>query len=444
MLIELDGLFLEFEKRTVNSRNLYERALKVLPGGVTYPIKYWEPYPIYVRKGEGCRLWDVDGNCYIDFWMGHGALIMGHAFKIVMDAAIDQIMQGAHLGFCHEWEVKLAEVVRRLVPSVKMFRATNSGTEANMYAIRLARAYTGRKKIAKFEGHWHGGYDALHKAVIPPLDKPASLGITESVSSDTIVLPFNDLEGVRNRIKNEELACIIIEPVMGANGCIPADPEFLKGLREICDERGILLIFDEVITAFRLSKGGAQEYFGVKPDITTFGKIIGGGAFPGGGFGGREDIMELLDPTKKRPHYEMSFHGGTYAGNPLTTRAGYTLLSYLEENEANIYPRINSLGKKLRDGLEEIFQRYNIHAHATGLGSMVGVHFTKDKPFDIVTATKDKDIQMTKNYFYFMLRNGIIFLKPDRPVFLISAAHGEEEIHRVLEFTEEFLSLYRK
>lgn len=432
----------ELEGKTVKSKELHQRALKVLPGGVTYPIKYWDPYPIYATKAEGCRLWDLDGNCYIDFWMGHGALIMGHAFKPVMDAAMEQILHGAHLGFCHEWEVLLAETVCRLVPSVEMFRATNSGTEANMYAVRLARAYTGRSKVAKFEGHWHGGYDSLHKAVLPPLDRPASLGITEGVYADTLVLPFNDLEGVRRKVKGEKLACIILEPVMGANGCIPAEPEFLKGLRELCDEKGILLIFDEVITGFRLSKGGAQEYFGVVPDITTFGKIIGGGIFPGGGFGGRRDLMELLDQTKKRPHYEMSFHGGTYAGNPLTARTGYTLLSYLERGD--VYPRINWLGKRLREGLEDIFGRYDLRAHATGIGSLVGVHFTRTKPKDIVTATQDKDVQLTKDYFYFMLNDDVLFLKPDRPVFLISAAHGEEEIDRVLSLTEEFARLHRK
>ncbi|MCS7136468.1 MAG: aspartate aminotransferase family protein [Nitrososphaerota archaeon] len=422
-----------YEFKTQKSRVLYDEARRFLPGGVSYAIKYWEPYPIYVSRAKGSKICDVDGNEYLDFWMGHTAIIMGHAYEPVIKAAKEQLELGAHLGFCHEWEVKLAEIITKMVPSVKLFRATNSGTEANMYAIRLARAYTGKRKIAKFEGHWHGGYDALHKAVNPPLDKPASLGLTECVMSDTIVLPFNDLEGVRQKVKGEPLACIILEPVMGSNGMIPADREFLKGLRELCDELDILLIFDEVITGFRLAKGGAQEYYGVLPDITTFGKVLGGGIFPAGGFGGREDIMELLDQTKRK-HYETSFHGGTYAGNPLTTRAGYTLLSELIKGE--VYPKINALGEKARKGLEDIFSRYKIDAHVTGVGSLFSIHFTKEKPKDVRSAIGDT--KLTKDCFYFLLRNNILCMKPSKQVFAPSAAHSEEDIEYLLSVMEDF------
>ena len=423
-----------YELRTQKSRILHDEARKFLPGGVTYAIKYWEPYPIYVSRAKGSRIWDVDGNEYLDFWMGHAAIIMGHAYEPVIRAAKEQLELGAHLGFCHEWEIKLAEIVTKMVPSVRLFRATNSGTEANMYAIRLARAYTGKSKIAKFEGHWHGGYDALHKAVNPPLDKPASLGLTDCVMNDTIVLPFNDLEDVRQKVKGENLACIILEPVMGSNGMIPADREFLKGLRELCDELDILLIFDEVITGFRLAKGGAQEYYGVLPDITTFGKVLGGGIFPAGGFGGREDIMELLDQTKRK-HYEMSFHGGTYAGNPLTARAGYTLLSELIKGD--VYPKINALGEKARKGLEDVFSRHKVSAHVTGVGSLFAVHFTKEKPRDIRSAIGDT--KLAKDCFYFMLNNNILCMKPSKQVFAPSVAHSEEDIERLLSVMEEFL-----
>ena len=423
-----------YELRTQKSRILHDEARKFLPGGVTYAIKYWEPYPIYVSRAKGSRIWDVDGNEYLDFWMGHAAIIMGHAYEPVIRAAKEQLELGAHLGFCHEWEIKLAEIVTKMVPSVRLFRATNSGTEANMYAIRLARAYTRKSKIAKFEGHWHGGYDALHKAVNPPLDKPASLGLTDCVMNDTIVLPFNDLDGVRQKVKGENLACIILEPVMGSNGMIPADREFLKGLRELCDELDILLIFDEVITGFRLAKGGAQEYYGVLPDITTFGKVLGGGIFPAGGFGGREDIMELLDQTKRK-HYEMSFHGGTYAGNPLTARAGYTLLSELIKGD--VYPKINALGEKARKGLEDVFSRHKVSAHVTGVGSLFAVHFTKEKPRDIRSAIGDT--KLAKDCFYFMLNNNILCMKPSKQVFAPSVAHSEEDIERLLSVMEEFL-----
>jgi glutamate-1-semialdehyde 2,1-aminomutase len=221
---------------------------------------------------------------------------------------------------------------------------------------------------------------------------------------------------------------------MGSNGMIPADREFLKGLRELCDELDILLIFDEVITGFRLARGGAQEYYGVLPDITTFGKILGGGIFPAGGFGGREDIMELLDQTKRK-HYEMSFHGGTYAGNPLTARAGYTLLSELIKGD--VYPKINALGEKARKGLEDIFSRHKVNAHVTGVGSLFAVHFTKEKPRDIRGAIGDT--QLAKDCFYFMLNNNILCMKPSKQVFAPSAAHSEEDIELLLSVMEEFL-----
>ncbi|RLI14581.1 glutamate-1-semialdehyde 2,1-aminomutase, partial [Candidatus Bathyarchaeota archaeon] len=318
-----------YVSKTSKSKALYERAKKVLPAGVSYAIRYFEPYPFYTARAEGSKLFDVDGNEYVDFWLGHTALILGHSPPAVVEAVRKQLERGTHFGTSHELEVKLAEKIVKMVPSAEMVRFTNSGTEANMYATRLARAYTGKNKIAKFEGGWHGGYDALHKGVRYPFDIPESAGLTEGALRDTIVLPFNDLEGVEEKLKNERVASIVIEPVLGAGGGIPAEREFLKGLREFCDENDILLIFDEVITGFRLAPGGGQEYYNVIPDITVFGKILGGG-FPIGAFCGRRDIMERINNLiYERPHY--SFHGGTFAANPMSMIAGLATLEILED-----------------------------------------------------------------------------------------------------------------
>ncbi|MBS7646519.1 aminotransferase class III-fold pyridoxal phosphate-dependent enzyme [Candidatus Bathyarchaeota archaeon] len=260
--------------KTPKSRILYERARKVLPAGVSYAIRHFDPYPFYVARAKGGKLYDVDGNEYVDFWLGHTTHILGHSPPAVIKAVREQLEKGIHYGTAHELEIALAEQVTKMMPSAEMVRFTNSGTEANMYAVRLARAYTGRVKIAKFEGGWHGGYDALHKAVKPPYDLPESAGLTLGALDDTLVLPFNDIEGVKERLKGVEdkVAAVIIEPVLGAGGAIPVEKEFLRELREFCDQHGILLIVDEVITGFRLAPGGVQQYFGVRPDLTVLGK----------------------------------------------------------------------------------------------------------------------------------------------------------------------------
>ncbi|MEM4648357.1 MAG: aspartate aminotransferase family protein [Nitrososphaerota archaeon] len=428
---------MRYIEATPSSRARFEEARKHLPGGVSYSIRYFEPYPIYVSAARDRRIWDLDGNEYTDYWMGHGALLMGHGYRPVIEAAMSQLREYAHVGLPHEWEVKLARQISRMVESVEMIRFTNSGTEAAMYACRLARAYTGRKAIAKFEGGWHGGFDCLHIGVQPPYEAPGSLGILEDSLKHTILLPFNDLEGVERRVKGLELAAIIIEPVLGAGGAIPADPDFLKGLREICDSLGALLIFDEVITGFRLSPGGAQKIYGVKPDLTIFGKILGGGIFPSGGFGGRADIMELLDQVKHpRPH-ERAFQGGTYAANPLTTRAGYTLLRELEE-KPEIYQELNTLGEHARNELENVFSRYGLEAHVTGIGSMIGLHFTREKPRSAAMAQREKRLELAKAFFIHALESGIIYLTPESPLLFISAAHTREDLDRLIEVAEYF------
>jgi len=432
----------KYVQRTPKSKKLFEEARKYLPGGVSYAIRFFEPYPFYVSKAEGRRVWDIDGNAYTDYWMGHGALLMGHRYPPVIEAIKDQLNLLPHVGFSHEWEVKLAKQIVEMVESVELVRFTNSGTEATMYSIRLARAYTGKRLIGKFEGGWHGGYDALHIAVSPPYELPGSLGITEGALKDTVILPYNDLEGVREIVKGLELAAIIVEPVLGAGGFIPSDPEFLKGLRELCDELDALLIFDEVITGFRLSPGGAQKLYRVKPDLTVFGKILGGGEFPAGGFGGKRDVMELLDQLKYRDPHERVFQGGTFAANPITTRAGYTLLRELQRR-SEIYDHINRLGERARNELQRIFDERGSNAHVTGIGSLFTIHFTPVKPRDSKTAQQRRDVSLARSYFKHLLDNGIVAMIQDMQHFFISASHRLEDIDELVRVTEEFIDKVR-
>lgn len=427
----------DYISKTPTSRTLYNRAKMVLPAGVTYGIRYFEPYPFFVAKARGSKLWDVDGNEYIDFWLGHTALILGHSPREVVKAVEKQLENGTLYGVSHELEVTLAEQVAKMVPSAEMVRFTNSGTEANMYATRLARAFTGRNTIAKFEGGWHGGYDALHIGVKQPFDLPESAGLTRGALQDTILLPFNDLEGVEKRLRNEHPASIIVEPMLGAGGGIPAEKEFLRGLREFCDKSDILLIFDEVITGFRLAPGGGQEYYGVKPDITVLGKILGGG-FPIGAFCGSRKIMKRLDiTTYKRPHY--SFHGGTFSGNPITMTAGLATLKILEDGK--VTTRLNRLGDKIRTTIQQVFDKHGIDVQMVGAGSIFNTHFAKEPIRDAFAAFR-ADKKKLFDYNMALMTNGVFFLPTHAQA--LSTAHSKADIEKLFNETEAFARHHNK
>ena len=428
---ESESAMKDYASKTPISKALYQRAKKVLPAGVSYSIRYFEPYPFFAAKAKGSKLYDVDKNEYIDFWLGHTALILGHSPRQVMVAVKKQLENGTIYGTSHEQEVALAEQVVKMVPSAEMVRFANSGTEANMYATRLARAFTGRDRIAKFLGGWHGGYDALHVGVKPPFDLPESAGLTQGALRDTILLPFNDLDGVEKRLKNEQPASIIIEPVLGAGGGIPVEKEFLKGLREFCDRKDILLIFDEVITGFRLAPGGGQEYYGVKPDITVLGKILGGG-FPVGAFCASKKIMERIDNiTYKRPNY--SFHGGTFAANPITMTAGLSTLRILEDGK--VTGRLNKLGDKIKAEIQQVFGRKAIDIQTTGVGSLFNIHFTKECIKDPQAASR-ADKKKAFDYNLALIANGVFFL-PTHSCALCTA-HSEEDLEKLLRETERY------
>jgi glutamate-1-semialdehyde 2,1-aminomutase len=421
----------DYASKTPNSRIIYGRARKVLPAGVSYGIRYFEPYPFYTATANGSKLYDVDGNEYVDFWLGHTALILGHGNQVVLDAVSEQLQKGTHYGTCHELEVELAEQVVKMVPNAEMVRFSNSGTEANMYAVRLARAYSRKPKIAKFEGGWHGGYDALQVGVKYPFDLPESAGLVAGGTQDTIILPYNDLEGVRKRLSDKETACIVIEPVLGAGGGVPAEKEFLQGLREYCDEKGTLLIFDEVITGFRLAPGGAQQYYGVKADITVFGKILGGG-FPVGAFCGPREIMELLDTVvHQRPNF--SFHGGTFAANPITMVAGLATLKLLEDG--TLIDRLNRNGARVREELSDIFNKRRIDVQLTGAGSIFNTHFTKEIVRDAIVAFNANTKELI-NYDQWLITNGLFLLPTHSGV--LSTEHSEADIEKLFVKTEEY------
>ena len=421
-----------YNSKTTKSKQLYERAKKVLPAGVSYFIRYFKPYPFYINWAKGSKIKDVDGNVYIDFWMGHYTHILGHSPSNIVNAVKKQIEHGTHYGVCHELEIALAEQVVKMLPCAQMVRFSNSGTEAAMYATRLTRSYTHKSKIVKFQGGWHGGYDALHVAVRTPFDMPESNGISEGASKDTIVAPFNDLEETERKIRGQEVAAIIVEPVLGAGGCIPAEKEFLKGLRELCNQNDVLLIFDEIITGFRLAPGGGQQHYGVVPDLTILGKILGGG-FPIGAITGRREIMEKMNPLLfERPHF--SFQGGTFTANPVTLSAGLTMLKTLEDGRVIV--RINSGGEKVQRGLEDIFERGDVSVRVNRAGSLFFVHFT-EKEVKNVNVAFEADKEKLREYHMALMEKGVFFLPCKTGA--ISAAHSKKDLEKLLAETENYV-----
>jgi len=416
------------------SRAWFERAQQVLPGGVSYAIRDFAPYPFYVVRAAGSRLYDADGREHTDYWCGHGALILGHAPRRVTDAVCRQVALGCHFGFAHPLEVELAETVARLVPSAEMLRYTNSGTEANMYAIALARGRTGRTRIAKMEGGWHGGVECLQKAVKAPFDVADSAGLNPHAMADTVVLPFNDLEAAGRALASEDLACLFVEPMMGAAGCIPADRDYLIGLRELTARHGTLLAFDEVITGFRLSIGGAQQHYGVIPDITILGKILGGG-FPIGALCGRREVFERLDHRRFAGKHERVFQGGTFSANPVSLVAGIETLKALEDGA--VYRDLDRLGSRLRAGLADTFCRHGVPAATTGIGSAIGVHFRATAPRNAREAAED-DGTRARAYFDHMRARGIAYLSPGLPHMFLCSAHTGQDIDAFVAATDEF------
>jgi len=428
-----------YEDMTSKSRELFERAGRFIPGGVVYHIRFFHPYPIYVIKAKETYVWDVDGNKYEDYWMGHGTHILGHSPDFVIDKVYEVSRYGTHFGFENIYAIEYAELLTKIIPNCDMVKFANSGTEANMYAIRLARTYTKRRYIVKIKGGWHGGLDQLHTGVSPPFIGPESAGLPEDLIKYTISISYNDLNELERVLKSYDVAAVIMEPVPGAGGCIEPIEGYLKGVRELVDRYGSLLIFDEVITGFRLSLGGAQEYFNVKADIITLGKIIGGGMPGAGALCGKEEIMSLLNHIKYPDPRNRSFHGGTFTGNPITIVAGFTLIDYLNRNK-EMYTGFNRMWSNIAKEMDRICEEYNRLCWITNVGNMLGIHFTKSKPRNIEEAYYLRYSNKIYEAFHLYMRiNKILYLSEKMPHLMPSMIHSENQAKRFVDVFKEFL-----
>ena len=415
--------------QTEASKACFTRANQVIPGGVNSPVRAFKAVggtPPFIKRANGAYLYDVDGNRYLDYVMSWGPLILGHNDPRIRKAVGYAAQNGLSFGAPHESEVLLAERVVSLVPGLDMVRMVNSGTEAVMSALRLARAYTKRTKVIKFEGCYHGHADSmLVKAGSGALTcgQPDSWGVPPSVAADTLIASYNNLEQVEDLLKAYDVACVIVEPVAANMGVVLPKPGFLEGLRSLCDAYGSLLIFDEVITGFRLASGGAQEYFGVLADLCVFGKIIGGG-MPVGAYGGKRQIMELVAPLG--PVYQ----AGTLSGNPLAMAAGSGQLEALED--AGVYRQLEEKGTRLAQGLKELIDELEVKACVNQVGSLLSLFFGIDRASDYKDVCQ-ADTQAFKTYFNLMLNDGIYLAPSPFEAMFISTAHSAEDIQTTLE-----------
>ena len=422
-----------YQSKTKRSKRLFERAKRVFAGGVNHNARFYEPYPIFVTKAHKQHIWDEDGNRYTDYWMGHLALILGHSPRVVTDALDIQIGQGTHFGMGNRLSVELGEEIQKAVPCAETMRFCNTGAEATMYLVRLARAFTGKRVVVKMAGGWHGFNTELNKGVHRPFDKTESSGILEEEQEHVRSVRFNDLDAAEAEVKRarRDVAAIFLEPVLGAGGCIPADRDYLNGLRELANREGALLAFDEIITGFRLALGGAQEWFRVKPDLATFGKIAGGG-LPLGLVAGSKEILSLADPSRRDGF--VSIGGGTFSENPLTMTAGLATVRYLRRHAKTLYPVLEDRGRKVREGVDKAFAEEGVQANTTGLGSLFQTHFgTNPRSAEDLAA---EDIRRTKEYALSLISAGVFVL----PGHLggISSSHSLNDISRLIEIRANF------
>jgi glutamate-1-semialdehyde 2,1-aminomutase len=435
----------EYVARTPNSGKEAKRAQKIIPGGVGSAIQYWAPYPIFINNSNGAYVWDLDGNKYIDYCMCYAAMIAGHANPIIAKAIGEQAKKGTLYGLCTTYATDLAEEIHHRYPVAEMLRFTQSGGEATMYAVRLARAATKKMGVLKVEGAYHGCSDMLLYSTSVPTNTAAgpdwmpstiveSQGIPLSTSKDIYIVQFNHLESLEYQLKKHEgeIACFILEPCMTNGGVIPPDPGYLKGVRELTRKYNVLLIFDEVKIGCRIAEGGACEKYGIEPDLVTLGKAIGGGT-PLSAFGGRRDLMNLISPLGPVVHF------GTFNANPLTTVAGLTCLRKVLNKEK--YKEIDRLGERYAIGLEEIIKRLGIPASVTHEGPLGGIQFVPEKPHTYRQANQ-YNREMWRDYWYGMLSKGVIPMGSAWfEEYSISVAHTEQDIDETLNITEDVLKV---
>ena len=423
----------EYRRTTPGSSALHERAVQVMPGGTTRTTTYLDPYPLYIERGEGCRVWDVDGTERIDMLGNYTAMILGHSHPKVVEAIRAQAARGTGFAAANPAEVQLATILCERVPSVDAVRFCNSGTEATMFAMRLARAFTGRPKIARMEGGYHGTHDQAEVSTHPvvaeagpadaPVAQPDSIGTPRWAVEQTVALPFNNADAAESILRKESsnVAAVIMEPIIGAGGVIAATPEFVQRMRGITNELGMLLIFDEVIS-LRVGPGGAQQLYGVTPDLTTMGKIIGGG-LPVAAFGGRADVMELLDPRREASIAQ----GGTYNGNPLGMAAGVAAMTELTPD---VYDDLNRKGARVCEQLAEVFASHDVPVQVNGAGSLFALHFT-DQPVVDYRSMAAADKKKTRDLFLGLVNHGV--LMAPRAMGALSTPMGEDEIQEFVD-----------
>ncbi|MDQ1330906.1 MAG: glutamate-semialdehyde -aminomutase [Thermodesulfobacteriota bacterium] len=420
-----------------NSHRLFLRAKKLIPGGVNSPVRACKSVgcePVFIDRAEGCMVYDADGNGYIDYIGSWGPMILGHRHPAVVKAVNSALKKGTSFGAPTEPEIRLAEMIIEAVPSVEMVRMVNSGTEATMSAIRLARGFTGRDMIIKFDGCYHGHSDSLLVEAgsgVATLGIPGSPGVPESFIAGTLSLPYNDIRSVKEAVKKHgrKIACIIVEPVAGNMGLVlPADG-FLETLREVTEKSGSLLIFDEVMTGFRVAYGGAQSLYGITPDLTCLGKIIGGG-LPVGAYGGKREIMEQIAP--QGPVYQ----AGTLSGNPIAMAAGIATLTQIRK--PGFYDRLNKRSEKLLTGLAEAAHKAGIGVSSAGVGSMLGLFFTDNKVTDYKSA-KRSDLNLFSAFYRGMLNEGIYLAPSQFEALFVSSAHTEKHIERTIEAADKVM-----
>ena len=420
------------------SRQIMARARELFPGGVNSPVRAFRGVggePFVVERGAGCRIWDVDGREYIDFVLSWGPLVLGHAPPVVLAALEETMRRGTSFGIPTELEVRLAELIIDRMPHIEMLRFVSSGTEATMSAIRLARAVTGRDVVLKFDGCYHGHADSfLVKAGsgVATLGLPNSPGVPDALARLTITAPFNDLDAVERALERHEVAAVIIEPVVGNAGFIPPDPQFLPGLRSVTERAGALLIFDEVMTGFRVAYGGARERFGVVPDLTTLGKVIGGG-LPVAAYGGRRELMESMAPSG--PVYQ----AGTLSGNPLAMAAGIATLQALTPELHDVIARRTSA---LVQGLREAAARHRVPLTADSAGSMWGFFF-RAEPVRSFADAKTANVDAFRRFFHAALERGVYLAPSAFEAAFMSAAHSENDVATALERLDEAMSPLR-
>lgn len=432
---------MHFPDDAIHSRALFERALRVLPGGNTRTTVFMQPFPLYAVRGEGCRVWDVDGAVRIDCINNFTAMIHGYAHPAINAAVGEQLLQGTCFGQPTESEIDLAELLCERLPAVEQVRFTNSGTEAVMMALKAARAFTGRAKIAKVEGAYHGSYDYAEVSLDSQPqnwgEQPASIAYAEGtpprVLQDVLVLPFNDIDAAERLIRQHgaELAAVLIDPLPNRAGLIPAEPAFLRMLERVCKEVGCLLIFDEVIS-FRLGYSGAQGLWGVMPDLTTLGKIIGGG-FPVGAVGGRAEVMAVFDPRQGKPALP---HGGTFSANPVSMRAGLASMRLLD---AAAFQHLARIGQQVREGIDQALARHGVPGQAVGLGSLLKVHFTDQPLRDYRSAYADAEQSRRLALFNRgLLDRGV--LAASYGLMALSTSMNEQDVEQILDAVDGALA----